>query len=256
MQGDEMKIAFCSGLKLWAASALFAIAVGIVPIQSVLAAGSGVENKSRPDFNGVWQPVKPVKQIKTIDGKAPPLLPDAQKIYDQHLKQYQAGNTSFDPTTQCKPMGLPRTAYDGWPFEILQNETQLLFGYTWNRMVRFVPFADEFSDYPGPLYYGRSIAKWEGDTLVLTVRAITAGPVLDASGMPHSDALELTERYRLKNPNTLEQRIVFTDPKTFSSPWESLITYKRLPGAQIAEDFCLERLKITLKAPEPGTPVR
>ncbi|MFT3905909.1 MAG: hypothetical protein QM718_06365 [Steroidobacteraceae bacterium] len=198
-------------------------------------------------FQGVWQVITPVTQLKASDGSVPPLLPEPRRVYEARLAQHARGDRSYDTTLRCKPMGEPRTAYDpqGGPFEIVVNPKVIAFGYTWNRMIRFVYISKDAVDPPGPAYYGTANAQWQGDTLVVDARGIHDSTLLDESGLPHSEQLHLTERYRLlKDGNTLEQVLRFEDAATFSKPWEAKLLYKRLPGASIAEDVCEERLNI------------
>ncbi len=196
-------------------------------------------------FDGVWKVVKPVTQLKTTAGKTPPLLPAAMKLYAQRTAKLQAGDRSFDSTLWCKPMGEPRTAYDaeGGVFEIRTNAKVVLFSYTWNRMVRWVSINDQAVDVIGPTYYGTANAHWEGKTLVVDTEGLHEETLLDASGMPHSDALKMTQRYSLKaDGQVLEETIRFEDANTFSQPWQAVVTYQRQPaGTAIPEDVCLER---------------
>jgi hypothetical protein len=66
--------------------------------------------------------------------------------------------------------------------------------------------------------------------------------VMDSYGLPHSDDLIMTERYRLLGDNVLENRMRFEDPETFSEPWETVVTYRR-QSARLQEDVCLDRIK-------------
>jgi hypothetical protein len=68
--------------------------------------------------------------------------------------------------------------------------------------------------------------------------------LLGASGMPHSDQLRLTERYRLADGGkALIDEMTIDDPQTFSQPWKTRATYKRMPpGTEIQEDVCRERV--------------
>lgn len=237
--------------------ALGALAFSLSLVNPVwVAAAAGT-----PDFNGVWQVITPVIQLKTSDGKAPPLTAAAQKVYGERLAKFKAGKAKdYDPTLQsCKPMGAPRNSYDGslpseiQPFEIQQGESKLMFGYTFNRTERFVDIKPKFGDIAGPTYYGTWIAKWQGQTLVMTGKMLNEGTLLDAAGMPHSEALEVTERLTLKDSNTLVSTLSFQDPATFTKAWKTTVTYKKLPaGTRIQEDFCLERLNITLKSAVAG----
>lgn len=234
-----MKLILSANRFLWATALSVSMLVG-----AVHAAESSVNGQ----FDGVWQVHTPITQLKTSDGKTPPLLPAAQKIYAERSAQLKAGKRAFDPVTSCKPMGEPRTAYDpeGGVFEILVNPKVVLFTHTWNRMVRFVYVTDQPVDVIGPTYYGTANAKWEGGTLVIDAQGFHEETLLDAAGMPHSDELHITQRYTLKNAGkTLEQRIRFEDPKTFSKAWETVISYDRKSDARVPEDVCPERLGIT-----------
>ena len=212
-----------------------------------LAAAAGVQ--AAVTMDGVWQVSKPVSRLKTKEGKTPPLLPAAQQLYDQRTAQFEKGDRSYDSTLWCKPMGEPRTAFDpeGGIFEIRINPKVVLFDYTWNRMVRWITVSNEDVDVIGPAYYGTSNAQWEGATLVVDAQGFHQETMLDAAGMPHSDQLQMMQRFTLKNNgNTLEETIRFEDPATFSRPWETVVEYQRLPDdTLIPEDVCLDRRGIT-----------
>ncbi len=203
-----------------------------------------------PDLNGVWQVVTPVTRLTTTDGATPPLQPAAAKIYAQRAAQLAKGNQSFDTTLKCKPMGEPRTSYDaqGGPFEILQNPKEIVFGYTWNRTMRFVYLTGAAPDVIGPTYYGTSSGAWHGNKLVLDTESIHDTVLLDAAGLPHSEDLKITETFQLADKGqSLVENLHFDDPATFTAPWDASVTFKRLPaGTRIAEDVCEERLNINL----------
>jgi len=59
--------------------------------------------------------------------------------------------------------------------------------------------------------------------------------------LPSGDQLKLTERIRLRDQNTLEDRITITDPDNFTRSWDTVLTYKRQPEATFPEDVCLDR---------------
>lgn len=200
------------------------------------------------DFDGVWQVIEPIVQLKTTDGSEPPLKPEALRIYRERSAQLESKNRAFDATLQCKPMGEPRTAYDpeGGPFEILVNKAVVAFGYTWNRMIRFAYINSAPPDPIGPTYYGTATARWQGKSLIIDSRGFHNQTLLDAAGMPHSEQLKLTERYTLaKRGRELQEVLRFDDPAVFTRPWQATVTYRRLPEARIQEDVCIERLGIT-----------
>jgi hypothetical protein len=55
--------------------------------------------------------------------------------------------------------------------------------------------------------------------------------------------MKLTERLRLVDADTLEDRITIDDAAYFRRPWDAVVTYKRQPAALFSEDVCLDRLK-------------
>ena len=50
-----------------------------------------------------------------------------------------------------------------------------------------------------PSWFGYSIGKWEGDTLVVETIGVNEKTWLDDSGHPHSDALRIIERFQRPN---------------------------------------------------------
>lgn len=210
-------------------------------------ASYAIELKAPVDFSGVWRVATEVKELRTVEGKEPPLLPDAKKIYEQRKAQLKKGDKSFDlASTQCKPLGEPRIMYESkqFPFEILQTDRQVFFGYQWNRLIRYIQM-NKPQNVLIPLYFGGSEGKWEGTTLVAEVQGLHENVTLDAAGMPHSEDIRMTERYSLKNNGKqMQVRITFNDPATFSKPWDAVFNFDKVPGGQIEEDVCVERIKM------------
>jgi len=198
-----------------------------------------------PDFNGVWQTVNPPLALLTADGREPPLLPAAKKLYEQRKVQLAKGDLSFDGTeTRCAPPGEPRIYSEGMPFDIVQTPKQLLFGYQWNRLVRFVNF-DVPMDVLSPYYFGTSVGHFDGNTLVVDTQGFNDKFFLDRSGMPHSDELHLMEYYTLSaDGDTMRLRIHIEDPQTFAWPWDTVLSFKKLPHTRITEDICTMREKL------------
>jgi len=220
---------------------------------------------ARDQFNGVWRIEKPVFALRTDAGKAPPLQPEAEKSYREHRAARAAGDTSFDSATWCSSLGYPRALLVNYPFEIIVRPQHVVFLHEWNWWHRIVYLDGALSDQdasvgpagitvdvPGavkvkpqdiPGSMGTALGKWEGDTLVVNTSNLIETTLLDSAGMPHSDELKLTEKWRLRSPNVLESRIRFDDPATFTQPWETVITFKRQAKTWQEEDVCLDRIK-------------
>jgi hypothetical protein len=202
-----------------------------------------------PDLTGVWTIVTPEVALRTEDGKAPPLLPEAQKIYDQHKAQAAKGDRSFDGTMHCLPPGLPRLMLIRSPFEILQRPKVIYFVHELNRLPRRAYLDEKLPADVDPHYLGYSVARWEGDTLVIETAGFDDSTLLDASGLPHSDALHVTERYRLdKDGKHIHARFTIEDAKSFAAPWSFKAEYAKKTGYELHEDVCADKQTAHLTA--------
>src|SRR5262245_53724273 len=96
-------------------------------------------------------------------------------------------------------------------------------------------------DYPA--WYGYSVGKWQGDTLVVDTISVNDRTWLDTAGHDHSDKLYLTERFRLADPDTLEFVVTYDDPVFFVKPFTSKKILIRQIGDYIYDHACLENEK-------------
>jgi hypothetical protein len=215
---------------------------------AVAAAIAAPIARATPDLTGVWSIVTRAETLKTQDGKLPPLLPQAKAVYEAHVAQAARGDRSFDGTTRCLPPGLPRLMLVHRPFEILQRPQAIYFIHELNRLPRRAYLNESLPTDVDPHYLGYSVARWESDTLLIESSGFEDGTLLDAAGLPHSEALRLTERYQLdRDGKHLHARFTVEDPKSFVMPWSFKAEYVRRPGYELRENVCADKL-----AP-PGT---
>jgi len=214
-------------------------------LASLLIAGVA-SAQAAPDLSGVWRLSGGFDQeLKTIDGKTPPLLPQAQMLYHKRQAQSNAGDRSFDNASKiCVSPGMPRMVLLPYPFQIIQSQKQMAFLFEWNGRHRLVDLSGAALEPPDLFYMGTAAGHVEGDTMVIETEGLVDTSLLDASGMPHSDQLHLTERYRLTDGGkALINEMTIEDPQIFSQPWKTRVTYKRMPrGTEIQEDVCRERM--------------
>jgi hypothetical protein len=225
-----------------------------VAVAVALAASAAAASAAPPDLTGVWSIATYRAAARPADGAAPPLTPEAKAEYDRHVASARRGDRAFDEVaTRCLPPGLPRLMLIDKPFEILQKDRIVYFVYQENRLPRRVYFGESLPENPDPLYLGFSVARWEGDALVIESSGFRDETLLDDSGLPHSDALRLIERYELsKDGKTLRARFTITDPKTFTRPWNTEVQYRKRPGFEIPEEVCADRLETT-RPPKRGS---
>jgi hypothetical protein len=92
-----------------------------------------------------------------------------------------------------------------------------------------------------PTYLGDSIARFDGDTLVVDTVGFNDMTWLNDAGAPHSDALHLVERLRpLQGGKYLEYRVTADDPKTLAKPY-TYTRYFQRTGTELKEDVCEDR---------------
>lgn len=220
-----IKTAICALSLCWAAAA-----VAVAPSARETA------------LNGAWTLEKPAgKTLLDSKGAAPPLNAAGKALYEKRKAQLAKGDTSFDLSVKCKPVGFPRVLWDGGPFDLQIQPKLVFFGYTWNRNHRTANMSDKLPQLQIPRYYGTSTAHWDGDTLVVESGLFNENTLLDSSGLPHGEDMMLTERYSsLDQGNKLKVDVTVNDAKYYSKPWDVSAIYTRVPNGRILEDVCEE----------------
>ncbi|MGA0605295.1 hypothetical protein ACO2Q0_04775 [Phenylobacterium sp. VNQ135] len=175
--------------------------------------------------------------LGVVEGGEIPYTPDARKMRDENRANY----LDRDPEVKCYLPGVPRANYMHLPFQIFQSEKSLMIAYEYAGAVRNVMFDD-----PGPApvdsWMGQSVAKWDGDSLVITVTGQNDRTWFDRAGNHHSANMTVVERYTPTGPNTMRYEATITDPDTFTRPWKmSMNLYKRVgEDAQLNQFKCVE----------------
>ncbi|HTV50080.1 MAG TPA: hypothetical protein VME21_02765 [Steroidobacteraceae bacterium] len=209
----------------------------------------------QPDLTGVWFIINPPHALRTADGSLPPLTPSARQIYERHLAEAKRGDrAAFDGTYRCLPPGLPRLMLSKAPFEILQRPKVVYFVSEDNRLPRRAYLNEKLPDDPDPAWLGYSVGRWEGDTLVVDSAGFNDETLLDEAGLPHSEQLHLTERYRLSHDGQhLAAEFTIEDPKDYTRPWSVRAQYVRRAGYEIPAEICMDdpaRRAAAMKATE------
>lgn len=202
-------------------------------------------------MDGVWRIESPSTLLTPADGQPIPFTEEGRQRYEANRSAAAKNDFSFDPTTtSCSSPGQPRLALTAMPFAVLVRPRMVTILYQWNRLSRQINVGKPFTNPTiGDAWWqfgtvqGRSIAKWQGKTLVVRTTNFIDGKLLDAL-LPSSDKLEVTERIRLVNADVLEDQIKITDPVNFARPWTATVRYVRAPETKLPfkEDVCFDRL--------------
>ncbi len=198
---------------------------------------------SGPDaLLGVWVPSPAPERLLTSAGQPPPLNAEAAELHAARLKRVAAGDSSFDQTTWCASPGMPRVLTMPYPFEIRRDGDLVAFIHGWYRWHRVVNLAGVDVEPPFPLTMGFPVGHWEDDTLVIRTVGLSDVAVLDASGVPRSEEMVLTERLRVLPDGRLEDRITIDDAETFTEPWETVLYFRRDASLSVTDDVCPDRI--------------
>lgn len=218
-----------------------------------------------PDLNGYWYrrraPIATVRRVggsvildPTVrDPNAAPsgndaaLLPGTPKYKPEFLakvKELDENQIYQDPAFTCGPPGVPRI---GPPQRIVQTprEVVLLYDDLNGNFFRLVP-TDGRPHRQGieASAHGDSVGRWEGDTLVIDVRNLSAETWLGDNGLFHTEDVRVTERLR-REGNTLTWQAIVEDPAVLVEPWK--VTPRTLTlrtGDEIEEAaFCQDRIQ-------------
>ena len=256
------------------------LAGAVLAITALPVAGQGQAYRpprladGHPDLNGIWQtiteanydiqmhvarpalalregPYGPVPDTPVLALGAVGAVPPGVGVVDGEIpyrpealttkRENQENWLSRDPEIKCYLPGVPRATYMPYPFQILQSSNQLLIAYEYAGAVRDIHLKD-----PGPApvdsWMGQSVARWDGDTLVVDVTGMNDQTWFDRSGNFHSDALHVVERYTRTSADVISYEATIEDPNVFTRPWKmSMPLYRRQErNAQLMDFKCVE----------------
>jgi hypothetical protein len=162
----------------------------------------------KPDLSGIWDkgllpqevpppgpfsgsgPSQAFRDLKAALAGEPPMLPWAAQ-----LKATRFGQNSKDhPDAHCLPLHPIQLHLHPQPRKIVQTPNLVMILYEANDGRREI-FMDGRPLPPGdvqPWWYGYSIGRWEGDSLVVESTGFKDQAWIDEYGTPASDGLRLT----------------------------------------------------------------
>jgi hypothetical protein len=221
------------------------------------------------NLEGMWKIAAPQNSFNPA-GESISFTDEGRKRYQENKRFHAQGKfEEYDyAKARCASPGLPRLMITPERFRIWQRTGVVTIQFEWNRLFRQIDMGDLILQRRvGPAAVGlggggdeESIAgraipiskgKWEGDTLVVTTEGFPANTLVDDL-VPHGYDMKLTERIRLRDNDTLENRITIEDPEFFTKPWQTVVTYKRQPDAVFPERVCLDTLNLEHWPPGKG----
>jgi hypothetical protein len=175
-----------------------------------------------------------------------PYTPWALAIRKQ---RFEVDKAKDNPDAMCFPMGFLQFHQQPQPRKIIQTKQLILIEYEANYGLRHIyldgrPLPKQGD--PQPWWYGYSVGRWEGDTLVVetnNLRGAEDGPYdgwLDVNGSPYSQQAKFTERFRRPTFGRLIIDLTVEDPKAYTKPWTVRVDQRITADEELIEFICNE----------------
>ena len=203
-----------------------------------LAAPAPHTADGKPDLSGVWL----IKNYggglfyTTGDLKPEEMLPWAAAIYKQREADFRRDTDGI----RCQPPG-PKAgiAVGNFPLKIIQTPDLIAVLYEYQTVYRqFFMDGRGLPEDAQPTWMGYSVARWDGDTLVVTTAGYNDRTSLDLAGHPHTESLRMTERYHRRDVGHIDLEVTFDDPKAYTRSWTLSLELNLLPDQQMIEYVC------------------
>jgi len=220
----------------------------------------------KPDLSGVWQAARPVTGApRSYSGRATadpdnlqidqsdasdirrsvffgmnreeePLKPEAIAVLSKRQNEQP-------PAVRCLPKGIPGVMM-AYAFKMVQTPHLLIMMPESQEPPRqiYLDGRDLPKD-PDPTWMWYSVARWEGDTLVVQTTGFKEEGWLDNAGHPRGHSMLITERFHRRDFGHIELEIRYEDPKYYTRPFTNKTTLNLIPDSDIIEFVCTENEK-------------
>ena len=210
-------------------------------------AGAQSKTSSEPfdphDFSGVWG-------VGAGGGGGNGGAPAEPPMTAWGLAQYKLARTNSskppatgkddnDPILRCEPPGIPRL-YSGYvhPIAFMMDKDKVVQLWEADSLYRiFYLNRKEHPEHPDALWFGDSIAHWEGNTLVVDTADFNDRTWLDVQGHPHSDKLHMIERIARIDHDHMQVDITIDDPVAYTKTWNVRKMFHLDPASYEFEEY-------------------
>ena len=204
----------------------------------------------KPDLSGIWRIVQGINTPDANPARLParisyfmpqgaqiPLRAAAAALYQERSDNLGMGR----PSERCLPHGIPDAMLYGGPMKIVQTrKLSIILFEEFNNYRQLHTDGRGFpqNDPPQPTWFGYSVGRWEEDTFVVETMGFNDQTWMDDSGLPHSDALRTTERFRRLDFGHLNLELTVDDPKIYTEPWSVSFDFDLWPDTELIENIC------------------
>lgn len=224
----------------------------------LLVAGAQAAEPARPDLSGFWMlarerfepdpeltrhvPAGTVVMLDTGAAEFGKMEFGGLKPKPEVLEAARNWDPQQDMTVSnaCKAPSIVYALQGPFPIEIYQGRDIIVMRLEYFDMAR-VFLMDGRPPWPEKAPHtkvGFSQGRWEGDTLVVVTTHLKAATITN-NGLEHSDAMKVTERYRLsKDGRTLMASQEYDDPVALENRGVRYINWRRVQGDHVRSYDC------------------
>jgi hypothetical protein len=188
----------------------------------------------KPDFTGLWNAPMQVSQPSADPSDVSPWAKEvAQRRAEDFFKTR--------PTFQCLPSG-PETFGQTTGMIVWKRilQTPSLIAVLNDDLTYRQIFIDgrALEAAPSPSWMGYSVGRWEGDMLLVDSFGFNDRTWLNDRGLPHTEALRMTERYRRQDFGHLRIDVTFSDPSAYAKPLSFTVNMQLAADTEMLEAVC------------------
>jgi hypothetical protein len=231
--------------RLTIVAATLSASLGFAATKPIARAADG-----KPDLSGVWQgggvSLYGEPGLSKAPAAPPPVNPPPKREPLPYQSWAETKTKTFtpadDPTLRCLLPGVPRITSMPMPFEIVETPKEIVITYESFHAFRIIPINDKLQHPTDlvPTWMGDSVARWDGDTLVVDATGFNDKTWLSGTGSFHSEDLHVVERFTLNSDDTITYVATVTDPKVLTKPWTTGALLRRPPNTRVEEYECIE----------------
>ena len=165
----------------------------------------------------------------------------AKDVMKKDNDEVIAGKIAYTARSSCHPAGVPGFDLFGFqPVFFFQTPKKITIIYSGDQQVRHIYLDVPHSKTVKPSWYGESVGKYEGDTLVVDTIGLNTKTKVDNFRTPHTEKLHVVERWKLiEEGKTLEVTFTVDDPDTYEKPWSAKQRFRKADGP-MTEQVCAE----------------
>ncbi|HUC76165.1 MAG TPA: DUF6152 family protein [Vicinamibacterales bacterium] len=178
---------------------------------------------------------------------APRIAPFQDWARDLYVYRQRAFLKDDPMFLNCLPPGGPRQFQNRYGVQFLEQRDRrrifvMMGGGNRNWRLIYTDGREQKGQVQGdadnPLYFGRAVGRWEGDSLVVDTKGFNERFWFANGGLPHTERLHLVERFSRPDFDALRYDVTIDDPGAYTRTWAAGWTLSWVPGEDMPEYFC------------------